>query len=164
MEALGLPFYERAARTNEAIAAIRSLWAAGPSTFEGRFYRWNEMISLPKPVQPGGPPIVVGGHAPAAARRAARLGNGLFWPGRLSGRIHAPGDDDALRTMMSVLHEECGRLGRDPSEIEITVGAGRPTRERLRELEEMGVSRIVVPTPRVSEVRQRLEDVMAEVA
>ncbi len=63
MEALGIPFSERAPRTDESILAIRSLWGDEPSSVDGRFHHWDEMISNPRPAQSGGVPIVVGGHA-----------------------------------------------------------------------------------------------------
>jgi probable F420-dependent oxidoreductase len=77
-ETLGIPFGERVARTEEAIPAIRSLWEPSPAPFEGRFYRWGPVESNPKPVQRPGVPIVIGGHVDAAARRAARFGDGFF--------------------------------------------------------------------------------------
>ncbi|HEX6311877.1 MAG TPA: LLM class F420-dependent oxidoreductase, partial [Acidimicrobiia bacterium] len=76
-EALGVPFEERGARTDEYVAALRCLWSPGPSTFEGRFASFSDCNSYPKPVQENGIPIVVGGHSPAAARRAGRLGDGF---------------------------------------------------------------------------------------
>ena len=71
-DALGIPFEERAGRTAEAFAGLRSLWKAGAAPFKGDFFAWEALESNPKPVQPG-LPIVVGGHrlgAPRAARSA----------------------------------------------------------------------------------------------
>ncbi|MDE3203979.1 MAG: TIGR03619 family F420-dependent LLM class oxidoreductase [Acidobacteriota bacterium] len=66
--ALGVPFAERGRLTNDAIVAIRAAfgdeWGAG------------DLGQAPRPVQPGGPPIWVGGSTPPALRRAARLGDG----------------------------------------------------------------------------------------
>ena len=70
--ALGIPFEERVARTEEACAALRTLWKPGAHAFKGDYYAWEALESNPKPVQPGGVPIVVGGHVLGAARRAAR--------------------------------------------------------------------------------------------
>mgnify|MGYP003694163367 CR=1 FL=1 len=77
-QALGVPFDERAARTAEAVRAIRSLWKDEAEPFHGRFYRWEKLESHPKPVQKPGVLIVVGGHTELAARRAARYGDGFF--------------------------------------------------------------------------------------
>src|SRR2546425_2342942 len=73
--ALGIPFDERVARTEEACAALRALWKPGAHAFKGEHYAWDALESNPKPVQPGGVPIVVGGHVLGAARRAARVGD-----------------------------------------------------------------------------------------
>jgi len=138
-EALGVPFADRAARAEESVRAIRSLWRPPPEPFEGHFYRWGPVESNPKPVQPGGVPIVVGGHSPAAARRAARCGNGFFPVAR---------DEAALRKLLAVLRDECERIGRDPAEVEISAGAPVPlTEEAIRRHEAMGVSRLLIPPP-----------------
>lgn len=93
--------------------------------------------------------------------RAARLGDGLFWPGNLSGRIHAPGDQQALRGLLATLRQECDRIGRDPTEVEITVGANRPTAAHVHELAELGVARIVVATPSATNRPARLGSLLA---
>jgi probable F420-dependent oxidoreductase len=66
--ALGVPFGERGRRTDEAIGVIKASfadeWGAG------------DVGQGPRPVQPGGPPIWVGGSSKAALLRAARLGDG----------------------------------------------------------------------------------------
>ncbi len=45
-------------------------------SFDGRFTRFTDVVAEPKPVQPGGPPIWIGGRSDAALRRAARVGDG----------------------------------------------------------------------------------------
>jgi probable F420-dependent oxidoreductase len=75
-EASGVPHRERGARVDEGIAVCRALWGRSPASFEGRFTRFTDVALEPKPVQPGGPPIWVGGRSDAALRRAARVGDG----------------------------------------------------------------------------------------
>jgi len=149
-EALGIPFKERAARADESIRAIRSLWSENPSTFEGRFYKWGPVHSNPKPVQPSGVPIIVGGQVEAAARRAALLGDGYFW-------IDREGDLEVLKKRVRTIHDECEKIGRDPSEIEVTVGVGsgamleQPSNvdfDTIMSYESLGVSRVVLASPR----------------
>jgi probable F420-dependent oxidoreductase len=137
-EALGIPFEERAARTEECCAALRTLWSPGPRPFEGKFHRWAPVHSNPKPVQPGGPPIVVGGHTKGAARRAARVGDGWF-PVRY--------DPDHFAGLLAELRGECARVGRDPSGIEITTGFPKTDLDAVRTAEELGVGRIVIGPP-----------------
>jgi alkanesulfonate monooxygenase SsuD/methylene tetrahydromethanopterin reductase-like flavin-dependent oxidoreductase (luciferase family) len=60
-------------RMDETLAALRALWAGAPG-YEGRLVSIERGIA-PLPLQPGGPPIWVGGLAPRAARRAAQYGD-----------------------------------------------------------------------------------------
>jgi alkanesulfonate monooxygenase SsuD/methylene tetrahydromethanopterin reductase-like flavin-dependent oxidoreductase (luciferase family) len=76
--ALQLDWKKRGLMTDEAIRALRALWRDNPSSFQGKHFKFGPLRSLPKPVQAGGVPIIVGGHSPAAVRRAARLGDGFF--------------------------------------------------------------------------------------
>ncbi len=75
--ALGIPFAERGARTDEAIDVLRAVWSQDPVTFHGRFVDLTEMRVLPAPARRV--PIWVGGHSDAALRRAAERGDG--WHG-----------------------------------------------------------------------------------
>jgi probable F420-dependent oxidoreductase len=132
---IGVPFQERASRTEESIQALRSLWGDKPSEFIGKHYRWNAVESNPKPVQRPGVPIVVGGHVEGAAKRAARFGDGFF-PARV----------DALVPLLATLVRECNAIGRDPKDIEITCGS-RPTLDEVKRLEDLGVRRFTLSPP-----------------
>ncbi len=136
--ALGIPFRERVGRTEESIAAIRSLWKEKPEPFDGSYYKWAALESNPKPVQAGGVPIVVGGHTAGAARRAARLGDGFF-PAR--------GDEARMAELIEVIRKECAEVGRDPAEIEITCGADMRDSDAIARLRDLGVSRVVTGPP-----------------
>lgn len=148
-DALGIPFKERGSRTDESIQAMRDLWQPGPSTFQGKHYNWSNVESNPKPVQPSGVPIIIGGHSLAAARRAARLGDGFF-PGRI----------DRLDELLTAMRLECSKIGRDPTEIEITTGTPNMTPEGIQDMAAKGISRLTVPVPGTSkdDIRQGLEN------
>ena len=75
-EASGVPHRERGARVDEGIEVLRALWRDTPATFKGRFTSFDAVSIDPKPVQPGGPPIWVGGRSDAALARAGRVGDG----------------------------------------------------------------------------------------
>jgi probable F420-dependent oxidoreductase len=150
--ALGIPFASRGARTEESIAALRSLWGKGPSAHRGEHYAWSSVESNPKPVN-GRVPVVIGGHTRGAARRAARVGDGFF-----------PGRADKLEECLGELAAECARIGRDPAEIEITTG-GPPKLDELKRLQDRGVARITFGPPGFSpeDVKAGLEKLGNEI-
>jgi probable F420-dependent oxidoreductase len=79
LAAIGVPLADRGARTEDYIAAMRALWTqAGPVEHHGRFVEFAGVDAHPRPVQPGGPRLVVGGHTSAAFRRAVTLGHGWY--------------------------------------------------------------------------------------
>ena len=71
---LGVPKGERGARTDETIEILKLAWGGERFSFAGKHFTFDDVIVAPPPVQPGGPPIWVGGSSLAAARRAARYG------------------------------------------------------------------------------------------
>ena len=79
-DALGIPFARRGHRLDDHIAAMRSLWTNDDASYSGEFTKFTSVVSRPKPTQ-ASVPIVIGGHSPAAAKRAGRLGDGFF-PGK----------------------------------------------------------------------------------
>ena len=54
---------------------MRTLWTAERPSFAGEFYRFEDSLFFPKPAQPGGPPIWIGGNSDAAISRTATLGD-----------------------------------------------------------------------------------------
>ena len=77
--ALGIPghFAERGPRTDEYMRIFRNLWTEERPEFDGEFYRYSNIDCSPKPAQPGGIPLIVGGHTGRALRRTAELGGRL---------------------------------------------------------------------------------------
>lgn len=149
-EAVGADFATRGLRCDEYIEAMRALWREPVSSFEGSSVRFEEVVSRPKPVRPGGVPIIVGGHSPAAARRAGRLGDG-FYPLGVEG--------DELRGLLELMRESARQCGREPSSIEVTcVGTMEPA--ACEAWAELGVDRLLVspPTGDLAELRDVLGD------
>ncbi|WP_179136928.1 LLM class flavin-dependent oxidoreductase [Candidatus Entotheonella palauensis] len=107
-EAVGVPLQTRGARTDEAIAILRALWTPGAATYRGRFVQFEDIRMEPKPVQAGGPPILVGGRSAHAIRRAAGLGDG-FMPYLYTPDQYA----DACRQLTELAVE----AGRDPAAL-----------------------------------------------
>ena len=108
-EALEEDFGNRGRRMDEAIAVLRAYWSDERIDFDGRYYRSTAMAMEPKPVQPGGPPIWIGGGSSAALRRTARLGDG--WMGS------AMVDDAMIRGALETIRAEAEAIDRDPDEI-----------------------------------------------
>jgi probable F420-dependent oxidoreductase len=77
-EAVGAPIAERAPRTNEAIEIIRRHWTEEAVEYRGEHYSFGKVKIEPKPVRPGGPPIIVGGRKAVSMKRAGRLGDGYI--------------------------------------------------------------------------------------
>jgi probable F420-dependent oxidoreductase len=70
-ENCGVPFEERAGRTNEALVILKRLWTEEEVTYKGRYYSLREVVLEPKPVQKPYPKILVGRATPSRARRGA---------------------------------------------------------------------------------------------
>lgn len=77
-EASGVPVNQRGSRTNEAISVLRKLWTENGVTHSGKHFSFGPVSVDPKPLQPGGPPIIVGGRKAPALQRAGRLGDGYI--------------------------------------------------------------------------------------
>lgn len=88
------------------------VWGPDPVRFEGRFYQIAESEIGPKPVQPGGPPILVGAVTPPSIERAARMGLGLN-PVLISW--------DGLRDAVETFRRAATSAGRDPSSLPVVV-------------------------------------------
>ncbi len=134
-DALGIPFSERGPRTDETVRAMRALWKGTMEAFDGEYFGWGEVASYPKPCNDKGVPIVVGGHSEAAAKRAARLGDGFF-PG-----VFSP---EQLSDIVKVMTDECARIGRDAKEIEITAVLGKPDSALVAAMAAAGADRLLI--------------------
>ena len=103
--ALGVPFHERGARTNEYLRVWQACWAPGKVSFAGRFFSFSDMHVSPKPVQQPHPPIWIGGASDAALRRAARFA-AIWQP--------TPLPLAELVERQTALHQACDQIGRLP--------------------------------------------------
>ena len=136
-EAVSVPFGERGARTDDHLDAMRALWR-GDLEFEGRFTSWHGAEAHPRPVQPGGPPVHVGGGSAATWRRAVTKGNGWYGfavtPDFVSKALAALAE--AAET-----HDRPAGLG----DLQISVSPAAPVdRDLCCRYEDLGVDRIIV--------------------
>ena len=129
--ALGVPFEDRGARTDEYVHALRALWGQAKPSFHGEYVRFDNAYCRPQPVN-GTVPIIVGGHSRAAARRAGRLGDG-FIPAR-----------GAAHELIELARRTAEQHDRDPHALEITSGVP-DSLDEIPALAAFGVSRVLVP-------------------
>jgi probable F420-dependent oxidoreductase len=137
LNAMGVSLAERGARTDEYLAAMRALWAAAPS-FDGRFVSFSGVVQHPSPVQRPHPPIVVGGHSPAAYRRAVRHGSGWYGWG-----LDVEQTAQALRALAETARGEQRPAGLGELEITITP-PGPPDLDTARRYADLGVDRLII--------------------
>jgi alkanesulfonate monooxygenase SsuD/methylene tetrahydromethanopterin reductase-like flavin-dependent oxidoreductase (luciferase family) len=79
-DAFGIEPGTRVARFEESLRIVRALWSDEQVDIDGQFHRVRGAKPSVLPLQPGGPPVWVGGQAAAAVRRAARLGDAWYAP------------------------------------------------------------------------------------
>jgi len=145
--ALGIPFATRGQVTDDYLAAIRAIWSESSPAYRGRHAAFEGVQAHPRPVQQPRPPIVIGGHTPAAFRRAVEQGQG--WYGFAL-------DQEGTRRCLDGLREAAARYQR-PAELgglEVSVTL-RPTRggeamdrASADRLAALGVHRLILMPPR----------------
>ena len=139
MSAIGVSMRERGSRTDEHLAVMRAMWTApGPVAFHGRYSDFAGIDAHPRPVQAGGPPIVVGGRSPAAHRRSVASAQG--WYGFMLSVEATAEQVDALRLAAADVSRPA-HLGR--LEISVTP-AGEVDAERVRAFADLGVDRLIL--------------------
>jgi probable F420-dependent oxidoreductase len=138
-DALGAAFADRGARADEYIDAMRALWTTSAPSFSGRYVNLDGSFELlPRPARHGGAGVVIGGHSAAAARRAARRGDGFF--------PFSP-DSDLLMALYDSVRAEAEKVGRPAGEIEL-IGPTGTSPDWTQKLEDMGVTHAVMPSGR----------------
>jgi probable F420-dependent oxidoreductase len=135
--ALGAPFEQRGAVTDEAIEAIKALWMMEKPAYQGRFFSFGGVDAQPRPTQKPHPPIHVGGMSRHGARRAARYGDG--WYGFRT-------DLEATKRSLDWIrgHIENGARPSELGGLEFSVTPPMPiSKEIIRKYEDIGVHRLI---------------------
>ncbi len=110
------PVKERMDRLDDALAIAKGMFSGERFTYEGRYSSVHDIVNSPKPIQAGGPPIMVGGGGEQRTLRiAAKYADMTHW--------FASGGLSVLNHKTDVLRGHCEEVGRDPAEIERTMGA-----------------------------------------
>jgi len=131
---IGADWAGRGQRLDDSIVILRGLAAGGYFEYQGKTFTLPAIKIAPVPAEPI--PVLIGGHADAALRRAARLGDG--W-------MHGGGDLADLPRLLARLAElrrEFGTEGR-PFEVHV-ISMDAYTVDGVRRLEEQGVTDVIV--------------------
>jgi probable F420-dependent oxidoreductase len=96
-------------RADEFIVTLRTLWTDAVVQHDGEFYHIPPMRSEPKPVQRPHPPILLGGTAPPALRRAGRLADG--WVSSSRANLTVIGES------IDIVKQAARKAGRDPAAL-----------------------------------------------
>jgi len=95
----------------EAVQICRAMFTGDDVSFSGTHYRLDHARNLPRPVQPGGPKIMIGG---GGEKRTLRL------VARYADMCNVTGDVSTLTRKIDVLRRHCAEVGRDPAEVGVT--------------------------------------------
>jgi len=124
-EASGVPIERRGARVEDFLAALHTLWVDEVSEYDGEFYRIPPSRFAPKPVQKPGPPVLLGGSADLALRRAGRLASG--WMSR------SATDLTKIHEQIAVVRNAAEEAGRDPEQVRVVIRGVVRAGEELRD-------------------------------
>ncbi len=105
------PVRERMDRLEEAVQVCRGMFREEHFSFDGSYYDTDDAWNVPRPVQPGGPPILIGG---GGEQRTLRL------VAQYADYCNITGDPDTIRHKVGVLREHCASVGRDPAEVTVS--------------------------------------------
>ena len=153
LRAMGVSLADRGARTDEYLAAMRTLWTEPAPSFHGRFVSFDGVFQRPQPVQRPHPPIVVGGHSAAAHRRAVTTANG--WYGVY---LDVEQTAEALAGLRKVA-AGCDRPA-DLGELEITITPPGPVDPATaRRYADLGVHRLALRSASAAGVEELIRSV-----
>ncbi len=108
------PIKERMDRLDEALAIIKRMFTEERPSFEGKHYRVEKALNVPRPLQRGGPKILIGGTGEQRTLRLlARYGDIGHWFG---------GNLEDLKRKKEIFERHCETEKRDPAEVLLTVG------------------------------------------
>jgi probable F420-dependent oxidoreductase len=112
-EAVGVDPAGRGARAEEYLRCLAEIWTGDPAEFHGDFYRIPRGWIDPKPVQRPGPPILLGGTADKALRRAGAMSEGWISSSRLG--------IEELPRCIEQIRRGAAEAGKDPDAVRIVI-------------------------------------------
>lgn len=137
MESHGVDVKRRRDRVREHMLVMKALWTDDVASFDGEYVHLEPSWSWPKPVQQGGPPVLLGGAAgPKLFAHLAEYCDGWF-----------PIGGGGVRAALPDLQRACEEVGRDPSEIRLVPFGTIPNAEKIEYYASIGIDEIVLRIP-----------------
>jgi len=110
------PIARRMDRLEEAVTIARLMFTEERPSFDGKHYRIERALNVPRPIQKGGPKILIGGGGEKRTLRIlAKHGDIGHWFG---------GPLEELKRKKGVFEDHCAAVGRNPSDVMLTLGVG----------------------------------------
>jgi len=125
----------------ERVEAMRAIWTQDEASYDGAHVRFDRIWSWPKPAQPGGPPVLIGGSGAKVLDRVLAYGDGWAPIGRQTG------DLTEIADRITELQERAAGLGRP--RIPVTVYGGSTTPDTLGRWAGIGIDRVLHVLPSV---------------
>ena len=141
MENHGARFDKRWAIVREKVLAMQAIWTEDAPEFHGEFVDFDPLWSWPKPVQPGGPKILVGAQSRFTWDRVAEWGDG-WMPIAIRGGI-----EDGMESVKLA----CEKAGRDFDSLSHSIFAPTPKLEHCEGLLKLGFDDLAFSLPSVPE-------------
>jgi probable F420-dependent oxidoreductase len=133
----GIGFADRRKRAREHVLAMRALWTEDVASFDGEYLQFEPSWSWPKPVQSGGPPVLIGGGTgPRLLAEVAGYADGWM-----------PIGGAGIRAALPELHRMCEAAGRDPTNLRVIPFGTIPDPGKLEYYESLGIDEVVLRVP-----------------
>jgi probable F420-dependent oxidoreductase len=138
MENHGTDFKRRWRLLRERVLAMKEIWSNDKAEFHGEFVNFDPIWSWPKPVQPGGPPVLLGSEAKKCFERVVDYCDG--W-------IPIMRKGDQLKSGVDQLREEAKRSGRRFEDMQLGIFGVPPKPDLARQLIDWGFSHLIFGLP-----------------
>ena len=150
-EATGVPMARRGARADDYLQCLDAIWSGGVVEYHGEFYDVPPSRIEPQPIQSPHPPVLLGGVAPAALRRAGRAADGWI--------SSSQADLSRIDESIGIVRDAAAAAGRDPAALRFVcrgvvkvrtderaplIGSLDDIRSDLAELESKGVTEVFI--------------------
>jgi probable F420-dependent oxidoreductase len=164
---LGIDFKTRGRRLDECVEAMRVIWSSDLASYEGEFFRFQEIAAEPKPRQPGGVPLWFAGDVPQTFARVARWGVG--WSPKLTPPDKIAESLDRIRSHPGYHGQEIGvwynlaslRLGEGhhakADDHDFDTWDAQRMIDQLGWIRDLGVTEVTPPLPRLRSYQHYLE-------